>query len=516
MLPAWYFHPLRPLNREITPLKLTKTISFKLIISALLLVSTLLLIFGTYDYSTQRQLLQDAQANQLKLIESRLKLNLPAAIWNFNEDQVKRILNSEQTSNNISFIQVLNDSGKEIVNSNGAKTTTFTEFNLEFIEHGEVSSVGAVMLYFDNTQINTTLSNLAYTTLFKGLILDVILMSAFGFLFARLVTTPLSAVADALESIALGDGDLTQRIRIKNDDEIGAVANSFNLFADKIQSLVQSIQDMSKQTSQVSTSACEAANVSSGHLKSQQHATDQVASAISELSLSTKEIAVNVQLTADSANQASNDAKDVNNIIQESINSINALSDHLNENSQVIGSLEKDVDGIVSVLDVIRGIAEQTNLLALNAAIEAARAGEQGRGFAVVADEVRALASRTQESTAQIQTTLQSLQAGAESAVKVMNDSQIKSNESVSKAQSSGESINRILTSTDKINDMAAQIAAAVEEQSMVSEDLSKNINSIVSLGRDSLEQLDQMTSNTNTMKDTASNLHGLTQQFKT
>jgi methyl-accepting chemotaxis protein len=131
-------------------------------------------------------------------------------------------------------------------------------------------------------------------------------------------------------------------------------------------------------------------------------------------------------------------------------------------------------------------------------------------------DEVPALASRTQESTAKMQTTLQSLQAGPESAVKVMNDSQSKSNESVSKAQNSGEHINRILTSTNKINDMDTQIAAAIEEQSMVPEDLSKNINSIVSLGHDRLGRLDQMTSNANTMKDTASNLHGLTQQFKT
>ncbi len=472
--------------------------------------------FGAFDYRAQRQHLEEGQAKQLKLVESRLKLNLPAAIWNFNEEQVKGILNSEQQSDDVAFIQVLNDSGKETVHSNGAKTQFSSKFKLEFIEYGQASNVGSVVLYFDQSQINAALSALANGFIIEVIVLDLIIVTAFWFLFGRLVSTPLSQVADALEDIARGEGDLTRRLRVKNEDEIGQVANSFNVFVDKIQSLVQSIQGLAQQTSEVSESACSASQASAGHLNNQQSETDQVAAAINELSLSTKEIAVNVQLTADSANHASQDAKEVNSIIQESIESINGLSDHLNQNSQVIGSLEKDVDGIVSVLDVIRGIAEQTNLLALNAAIEAARAGEQGRGFAVVADEVRALASRTQESTAQIQTTLQSLQSGAESAVKVMNDSQVKSNESVAKAQSSGESINRILSSTDKINDMATQIASAVEEQSMVSQDLSKNINSIVSLGENSLEQLNKMTADAETMKDNATNLNDLTQQFRT
>ncbi len=495
---------------------LTQTISFKLIFSALVVVTVLLTSFGIYDYNAQSSHLKDAQNEQLKLIESRLKLNLPAAIWNFNEDQVKGILNSEQQSSDVAYIQVLNDTGKPTVHSNGEKTAYSTTFKLEFIEYGQASNVGSVILYFDNAKISKTLSSLANSTFIKAIVLDIILISAFGFLFGRLVTTPLSIVANALEDIARGEGDLTKRISLKRDDEIGAVAGSFNVFVDKIQTLVQSIQSLTQQSSVVSESACKSMSVSSGHLTNQQQETDQVAAAITELSLSTKEIAVNVQLTADSANQASQDAQEVNTIIQDSINSINGLSEHLNENSEVIGSLEKDVDGIVSVLNVIRGIAEQTNLLALNAAIEAARAGEQGRGFAVVADEVRALASRTQESTAQIQTTLQSLQAGAESAVKAMNDSQVKSKESVDKAQSSGESISRILSSTDKINDMATQIASAVEEQSMVSEDLSKNINSIVSLGRDSLGQLDKVTEDSNTMKNTSVELNNLTQQFKT
>ncbi|MFQ3195052.1 MAG: methyl-accepting chemotaxis protein, partial [Colwellia sp.] len=326
---------------------------------------------------------------------------------------------------------------------------------------------------------------------------------------------PLSEVANALENIARGEGDLTQRLRVKREDEIGLVAESFNVFVDKIQLLVQSIQLSVKQTSEVSKNVYQASEASRGHLENQQSETDQVATAITEMSASAKEIAHNVQLTAGSADQANQDARAVSAIIKESIESINGLSDHLNEATNVVGALEDDVKGIVSVLDVIRGIAEQTNLLALNAAIEAARAGEQGRGFAVVADEVRALASRTQESTAQIQQTIERLQTGAKSAVHVMEDSQVKSKASVENALSSGESISSILSSTEQITEMATQIASAVEEQSTVAEELSSNVNRIVSAGHSSLEQLNAMTKNSQLMQSSSDELNKLTQQFK-
>jgi methyl-accepting chemotaxis protein len=496
-------------------MNVTKSISFKLIFSALIIVTILVISFGVYDYMAQSNLLKNKQINQLSLVESRLKLNLPSAVWNYEEDQMKGILNSEQQSEDIALIEITNEAKKIISQSKGKKTNEIITFKLQHLEDGQSTSVGNVTLFIDSSSIDIELSSLASRIIVKGVLLDVFLISAIYFLFAKLVTQPLSEVANALENIARGEGDLTQRLRVKRQDEIGLVAESFNVFVNKIQLLVQSIQLSVKQTSGVSQNVYQASEASRGHLENQQSETDQVATAITEMSASAKEIAHNVQLTAGSADQASQDARAVSTIIKESIESINGLSDHLNEATKVVGALEDDVKGIVSVLDVIRGIAEQTNLLALNAAIEAARAGEQGRGFAVVADEVRALASRTQESTAQIQQTIERLQTGAKSAVHVMEDSQVKSKASVENALSSGESISSILSSTEQITEMATQIASAVEEQSTVAEELSSNVNRIVSAGHSSLEQLNAMTKNSQLMQSSSDELNKLTQQFK-
>ncbi|PKG82061.1 methyl-accepting chemotaxis protein [Colwellia sp. 75C3] len=496
-------------------MKVTKSISFKLILSALLIVTILVSTFGIYSYISQSNHLKLKQENHLLLVESRLKLNLPASIWNYEEEQIKGILNSEQQSDDISLITLVNESGEVTAKSKGKIESEFKSFKLHFVEDGKPNELGTVHLYISNAPIESELSALAITAIVKGVLLAVFLVLFLFIIFSKLVTSPLSEVADALENIARGEGDLTQRIRVKRDDEIGKVSDSFNHFAEKIQSLVQSIQTSVQHTSNVSSQVCSASEASKGHLQNQQLETDQVAAAITQMSSSAKEIAGNVQSTASAADMASNNAKEVSSIIVDSIDSIKELSLHLDEATSVVGSLEKDVDGIVSVLDVIRGIADQTNLLALNAAIEAARAGEQGRGFAVVADEVRALASRTQESTSEIQKTIEKLQLGAKSAVKVMEKSQLKSQESVKGAESSGESINSILTSTVEINDMASHIESAVNEQSTVAEELNENINRIVSSGHSSLEQLEEMTQHSRSLQDNADELSALAQQFK-
>lgn len=496
-------------------MKFTQSIAFKLVFSAFLLITALIFALSYYSYTEESASLKIKQTNELKLIESRLQLNLPSAVWNFEEERILNVLNSEQQSENIAFIAIRNPKKENMFQSEGEESDESYSFELNYIEDGNSNSVGTVIVFMDNTSIQQQLSNLAFSEFLSAIILDVILLSALSFLVKKLVTQPLTEVISALENIASGEGDLTQRLTLKHTGEIALVEASFNDFVDKIQTLVKSIQSSVQDTTAVSQAVHLASEETQSILKNQQEETDHVAAAITQMSASTREIANNVQLTADSAVQVNTDANEVSVIVTESIDSINGLSEQLTDASNVINALESDVQDIASVLDVIRAIAEQTNLLALNAAIEAARAGEQGRGFAVVADEVRALASRTQESTSQIHTTIEQLQTGTKSAVKVMEESQIKSKTSVENAEKSGKSISSILNSTEQINDMASQIATAVEQQSVVSEEINKNVNQIVTAGKNSLEQLSQVTNSSQRMHLASDKLSELTQQFK-
>lgn len=205
------------------------------------------------------------------------------------------------------------------------------------------------------------------------------------------------------------------------------------------------------------------------------------------------EIENNAKLTLESAETANTEANKVREAFQQSIHAIEELVEQLDEAATVISSLESSVQGIVSVLDVIQSIAEQTNLLALNAAIEAARAGEQGRGFAVVADEVRSLASRTQSSTAEIHDTINQLQHGSQSAVAVMEKSKGKGTESMSAANLASESLVSITGSVESITHMSSHISSAVSEQSTVAEALSKNINEAVTAGQGGMSKIQQV-----------------------
>jgi len=300
-----------------------------------------------------------------------------------------------------------------------------------------------------------------------------------GVVLSNAFLRPLQQIKDNLDDIAAGEGDLTRRLPINGDDELGQLAGSFNRFVEKIHGLVGQIVGMTGQLTELVGQVSTQAQRSEEAMERQRHETDQVATAINEMSAAAHEVAQSAQGAAEAAQKTDTEGQAAKQVVDGSIERIHTLVQDIRDSGISLDTLQKDVSSIVSVLDVIRSIAEQTNLLALNAAIEAARAGEAGRGFAVVADEVRALASRTQQSTQEIQGMIDRLQKGTQDAVTSMRRSSDAGDVTSEQANRAGTSLDAIAQLIGTINAMNAQIASAAEEQTAVAEEINRSVHKI-------------------------------------
>jgi methyl-accepting chemotaxis protein len=336
-----------------------------------------------------------------------------------------------------------------------------------------------------------------------------------AWIIASNVTGELGKTVRAMHDIAEGEGDLTQRLSVKGRDEIAQLSSAFNAFMAKVHDLVSRVSGAAAQLA----SAAEEMSVISGeantNMEKQRNETEQAATAMNEMSATVQEVARNANSAAAAANDADATAAEGNKVVSNTISSINALASGIDNASDVINSVESDSDQIGTVLDVIRGIAEQTNLLALNAAIEAARAGEQGRGFAVVADEVRTLASRTQQSTEEIQGMIERLQSGARNAVSVMDDSREKAKVSVTEAAAAGQSLQSIATAVATISNMNTQIATAAEEQSAVAEEINRNVINVNEVSEQITSATGQIAMSSEELANLSNELQTLIGRFK-
>nr|WP_314488165.1 methyl-accepting chemotaxis protein [uncultured Pseudomonas sp.] len=346
-----------------------------------------------------------------------------------------------------------------------------------------------VGLSIDKEQAFAMLSTFRTSAVIATLVAVAIIIALLGLLI-RVLMQPLHVMTRAMENIAEGEGDLTRRLDIQHHDEFGILGNAFNRFVERIHSSIREVSSATEQVNEVALRVISASNSSMSNSDEQSNRTNSVAAAINELGAAAQEIAGNAALASQHASSARVLAEEGQHVVERNIQAMTRLSDLIVTSSAHIETLNGKTVNIGQILEVITSISQQTNLLALNAAIEAARAGEAGRGFAVVADEVRNLAHRTQESAQQVQGMIEELQVGARASVDTMDQSQRHSQESVEIANQAGERLGSVTGRIGEIDGMNQSVATATEEQTAVVEAINVDISEINMLNQEGVENL--------------------------
>ena len=410
----------------------------------------------------------------------------------------------------------------DIFGTNTPLQSEFTQYEIngesKLISFTKISGIENVDWYLgvviDKDKAYVSVSNFGQTAavfMVIGIITIIIMMQ----LLLRYLMQPMNRLNDAIKDIAQGEGDLTRRLTVENDDEFGDLSHSFNIFIEKIQHSIEQVKESTEQLDTAIESLVSQTHSSLSMYDDQSKRTDSVAAAINQFSATSMDISNNAESASQLAKNADEHSTQNQEALSHSVATIHQLSANMEKAQQTINSLNTHTASIGQVLEVIKGVSEQTNLLALNAAIEAARAGEAGRGFAVVADEVRQLAHRTQQSTQEIEDTVSQLQKGSNLAVELMKTSLQDSEKSVQQADAVGNLMSHVIQAIKQINDANQSMASATDEQNQVVKLLDTDIQTISALSIQGKANLNDTLNECTKLKQQFSALENMVQKFK-
>lgn len=489
------------------------SIARKVLISLTAALVVVFLISSVVSYQLQSSSEHENWQATKQTLQNELRVILTEPVYAYDRPLIESIIKAFTDDQNINKISVYDH--RDIELGQTGKSDEYSEPVVVIPLEWEGSSIGQIKLELSSILVEARNSS-SMMNILLSLGLFVLMTGVFSMLIVnKLVVTPLTSVNALLADVAGGGGDLTKRINYQSNDEIGQLVTGFNQFIGQVQVIISDAAETAQGLEKVARLVQKAGEQSKKEVEQEYELTESALVNLSQLSAATDDIASNASQAASNSDIARETSKNSQQFMGQNVEQVSNLKDELNQTSQVVGELHAASSNISSVLDVIKNIAEQTNLLALNAAIEAARAGEQGRGFAVVADEVRTLAQRTQDSTKEIEDIITALQSQAQNSVSATQRSQELAELVIESSQAASGALNEITAQMDNISDMNNLIATASEQQTMVTNEVKSTMDKIHDGAEHLSQEAGQLEDSIHQLSDLESRLMSKIQEFK-